>query len=369
MSKKTILIANRGEIAIRLARACKEAGLGSVAVFSADDESSLHVRRADRAVALQGVGAAAYLNVDNIVVAAREAGCDAVHPGYGFLSESPALADACRDAGIHFIGPPAATLSLFGDKVAARAIARDCAVPVPRGTSGATSLEEAKAFYADLGSGRGMMIKAVSGGGGRGMRQVQKAEEIEEAYARCRSEAQAAFGRGDVYVEELIPNARHIEVQVLGDGRGGVTHFGERECSIQRRHQKVIEIAPSPTLSAALRTSLVRSACRMAEHVKYLGLGTFEFLVAEDGSFVFIETNPRLQVEHTITEEVYGVDLVRAQISVCLGRSLAELGLRQSDVSEPRGYAIQLRVNMETMNPDGSANPAGGTITAYDPPS
>ncbi|MGE0132969.1 MAG: carboxyl transferase domain-containing protein [Blastocatellales bacterium] len=368
MKIASLLIANRGEISIRIARACAELGLRSVAVFSQDDAPSLHVRVADEAHALGGVGASAYLDIAQIIATARAARCEAIHPGYGFLSESAALALACAEAGLIFVGPRPEALELFGDKTAARELARRCDVPVPAGTKGATTLDEARDFFSTLDAGRAVMVKAVMGGGGRGMRVVTSSAEIEEAYTRCRSEARAAFGRDEVYVEELIAEARHIEAQVVGDGTGRVTQLGERECSIQRRHQKLVEIAPSPSLAPALRERICAAAVRMAESAQYRGLGTFEFLVdSRAGRFVFIEANPRLQVEHTVTEEVYGVDLVKTQLRIAGGETLEEIGLSQAQA--PRGFAIQLRVNLETMQPDGSALPASGTITAYAPPS
>ena len=370
MTQRSILIANRGEIAIRIARACADLGHRSVAVHPADDARSLHVLRADSVQLLPGRGAAAYLDITQIIAAAQAASCNAVHPGYGFLSESDALAEACAAAGLAFIGPSPDVLRLFGDKANARLAAAVNVVPVLAGTPTAVNVAGAKAFFASLPSG-GMLIKAVAGGGGRGMRLVMRAEEIDDAHARASAEALAAFSRGDVYCEELIADARHIEIQVLGDGTGAVSQFGERECSLQRQHQKIVEIAPSPTLAPALRERIADAALRMARSVKYRGLGTFEFLVdrARTDRFVFIEANPRLQVEHTVTEAVYGVDLVHAQIRVCLGETLADVGLRQADVPAPRGYAIQLRLNMETMQADGSALPASGILVAYDLPS
>ena len=304
-----LLVANRGEIAIRVMRAAAEMGLRTVAVFSADDANSLHTRKADAAVALRGAGAAAYLDGDQIIAAARSAGCDAIHPGYGFLSENADFARRCAQAGLTFIGPRPEVLELFGDKVQARALAERAGVPVLPGTPGATTLEQARAFFKSIGDGGAMMIKAVVGGGGRGMRPVTRADELEEAYTRCRSEARAAFGNAEVYVEQLIARARHLEVQMLGDGSGSVSHLWERECTIQRRNQKLVEVAPSPGLHPGLRDRLTAAAVRLAEEVGYDNLGTFEFLVDADdrrgdATFAFIEANPRLQVEHTVTEEV-----------------------------------------------------------------
>jgi acetyl/propionyl-CoA carboxylase alpha subunit/acetyl-CoA carboxylase carboxyltransferase component len=375
MTPNSLLIANRGEIAIRIIRAAAEMGIRTVAIFPDDDSSSLHTRRADDARRLNGVGAAAYLDGEQIVALAKEAGCDAIHPGYGFLSENASFARRCAAEGITFVGPRAEILELFGDKVQARALAERCGVPILRGTSGATNLDQARDFFASLGEGASMMIKAVAGGGGRGMRAVSRIEEIDEAYKRCQSEARASFGIGDVYVEQLMPRARHIEVQIIGDGSGNVSHLWERECSIQRRNQKIVEIAPSPGLEPAIRDRLTAAAVRMAKEMRYDNLGTFEFLVnaeasaSDEARFAFIEANPRLQVEHTVTEEVTGIDLVKLQIQLASGRSLAELGMRQADIPKPRGFAMQVRINMESMRADGSAKPGGGTITAFESPS
>jgi len=366
-----VLIANRGEIAIRIARALADLGLRSVAVHSRDDVRSLHVRAADEVQELPGEGPAAYLDTGAIIAAAGVSDCDAIHPGYGFLSERADFARRCADAGKIFIGPSPAHLELFGDKARARVAAIAADVPVIPGMDRAVSLEEAQAFFASL-CGGAMIIKAVAGGGGRGTRTVFSEEAIEPAWQRCRSEAEAAFGRGDVYVEQYNARARHIEVQVLGDQSGNVTHLGERECSVQRRFQKIIEIAPAPALDGVLRDRIVEAAVRFAKSVGYTNLGTFEFLVDTTGQvgaqpFVFIETNARLQVEHTVTEEVTGVDLVQVQILVAQGKSLKELGLGGEHT--PRGIAIQARVNMETVGADGSIRPGRGTLAAYEAPS
>ncbi len=374
MSLTSLLIANRGEIAIRIARAAAELGIRTVAVFSEDDAQSLHTQKTDDALPLQGRGAAAYLDIEQILALATQAGCDAIHPGYGFLSENAEFAKRCAEAAVTFVGPQVETLALFGDKGQARILAERCGVPVLPGTSGATSVDEAKEFLVSLGAGGAVMIKALAGGGGRGMRAVQAVDDIEAAYARCQSEANAAFGNGDVYVEQLIPRARHIEVQVVGDGSGAVSQLGERECSIQRRNQKLVEIAPSPGLLPELRERLSSAAVRLAREVHYASLGTFEFLVnAEQGgdnaTFAFIEANARLQVEHTVTEEVTGVDLVKAQLRLAGGSSLADLGLTQARIPAPRGFAMQVRINMETMAPDGTPRPSGGTLSAFEVPS
>lgn len=369
MTFNKILIANRGEIAIRIARAASELGLSSVAVFAEDDAQSLHVSASSESYRLELQGSAAYLDADAIVKAALATGCGAIHPGYGFLSESFELAQRAASAGLVFIGPRPEHLRLFGDKGRARDLAKQCGVAMMDGTAGATTLEEARAFFASLGDGAAMMIKALAGGGGRGMRVVRDASEIDEAFARCQSEAQAAFGAGDVYVERFMSRARHIEIQVIGDGHDAI-HLGERECTVQRRNQKVIETAPSATLSAAMRETLCTAALRMAREVTYTGLGTFEFLVGADAGssdFAFIEVNPRLQVEHTITEEVYGVDLVKTQIRIAGGARLADLGL--GTTPPPRGAAIELRINMETLAPDGTTKPTGGMIETFALPS
>ncbi|MBR0714493.1 carboxyl transferase domain-containing protein [Bradyrhizobium liaoningense] len=371
MSFRKLLIANRGEIAIRIARAAADSGIATVAIHPADDELSLHVRVADEAVEIPGRGARAYLDIESVVKTAKAAGCDAVHPGYGFLSENADFAKACAAQGITFVGPKAAALELFGDKVAARQLAKRCGVPIIAGTSGPSSLEEIKAFFESLGKSAAIVIKAMAGGGGRGMRVVEKAGDLAEAYARCQSEAKAAFGYDGVYAERLIRKARHIEVQIIGDHHGAISHLWERECTIQRRHQKLVEVAPSPSLSDTLRGRIIEAAKQLATAAAYDNLGTFEFLVdgTAEESFAFIEANPRLQVEHTVTEAVLGVDLVRAQLAVASGATLASLGLAQESVQKPRGYAMQLRVNMETLDETGATHPTGGTLAVFEPPS
>ncbi|MBQ8105936.1 MAG: biotin/lipoyl-binding protein [Afipia sp.] len=374
MSFRKLLIANRGEIAIRIARAAADAGLATVAIYPADDALSLHVRAADKACEIPGRGARAYLDIEGVISAAKSTGCDALHPGYGFLSENSVLARRCAEEGIIFVGPSPEALDLFGDKVAAKALAKRCSVPVIEGTVGPTTLDEAKAFFASLGKDGAVMVKAMAGGGGRGMRAVEKASDLEEAYARCQSEAKAAFGSDGVYVERLIRKARHIEVQIIGDRHGAISHLWERECTIQRRNQKLIEVAPSPSLSDGLRARIVEAAKQLAGAANYDSLGTFEFLVdgeagEGDGAFAFIEANPRLQVEHTVTEEVLGVDLVKSQLAVADGATLGSLGLAQSDVPSPRGFAIQSRINMEVMDESGATKPTGGVLGVFEPPS
>ena len=371
-----LLVANRGEIAIRIMRAAAELNIATVAVAPRDDAGSLHTGKADEVVTLAGAGTAAYLDIDRIVAAARDTGCDAVHPGYGFLAENAELAVRCHEAGLTFVGPRVETLRLFGDKARARAAATAAGVPVVRGIDHAVTVDEAAAFFAELGAGRGMMIKAVGGGGGRGSRMVSSAGDVAASFERCRAEAQAAFGNGDLYVEEFIARARHVEVQILGDAGGAVAHLGERECSVQRRFQKIVEVAPAPGLADELRVRIIDAAVRFAASVGYGNAGTFEFLVdvsgaasgnAADEAFAFIETNARLQVEHTVTEEVTGVDIVKAQLRLAEGATLAELGLDR--VVAPRGYAIQARVCMESVREGGAILPASGTLTAYEAPS
>ena len=367
MGLHRVLIVNRGEIALRLARGVADAGLVPVALFSEDEAQALYVRRASATVALPGRGVRAWLDQAAVIEAARSAGCDAVHPGYGFLAENAAFAAGCAAAGLRFIGPTVEQLRLFGDKVAARGLAQRCGVPVLEASSALPDASALSAFLAQHGADACFVLKAAAGGGGRGMQVLGKGIEPAAALARCQQEAAAAFGDGTVYAERFIATARHIEVQVLGDGRGGAVHFRERDCSLQRRHQKVVEIAPAPNLDPALLEQLFGAALSMAREVRYQSLGTFEFLVdAGANAFYFIETNPRLQVEHTITEEILGLDLVGLQLAVAQGRSLEELGLMPPPA--PRGFAIQLRVNAETLDEEAAARPQGGTITAFDPP-
>ena len=372
-SVSKLLIANRGEIAIRVARAASDLGIATVAVYSEDDARSLHVHAADEAAALDGLGVPAYLNIDGLIAAAQATGSDAVHPGYGFLAESADFARACRDAGITFVGPTPHLLDLFGDKVRARQAAREAGAAVIEGSDEAVSLEEAAAFFEGLGQGASLMLKAVAGGGGRGSRAVHNIDELPATWERCESEARSAFGSGALYVEQLIPRARHIEVQVIGDLHGGVGHLWERECSVQRRFQKIVEIAPAPHLKDETREAIVDAAVRIARDVGYSSLGTFEFLLdASDGAndrFYFLEANARLQVEHTVTEEVTGVDLVQSQLRAAQGATISELGLDDPSWLRPRGFAIQTRVNMETLTADGDVRPSSGELKAYEAPS
>jgi acetyl/propionyl-CoA carboxylase alpha subunit/acetyl-CoA carboxylase carboxyltransferase component len=355
MSLTRVLIANRGEIAIRIARAAAEAGLSSVAVHATDDAGSPHVTAADQAVALPGAGAKAYLDIAAIIAAAQAEGCDALHPGYGFLSENPALARACAEAGIVFVGPSPEHLETFGDKAAARALAAKRGVPLIPGT-GAISPDGARAFQAEHGA---IMLKARAGGGGRGMRAVLDPGELDAAFAACEREALAAFGDGGLYAEKRIERARHVEVQIVGDGRR-VLAIGDRDCSLQRRNQKLIEIAPA-ALPAPPRAALWKHAETLC--AGYRGLATVEFLVdAETGEAFFLEVNPRLQVEHTVTEEVTGLDLARLQFDLAAGAPL------DLEIPPAFGVAIQARINAETLTADGVVKPSSGTIGVWSPP-
>jgi acetyl/propionyl-CoA carboxylase alpha subunit/acetyl-CoA carboxylase carboxyltransferase component len=373
MTLSKLLIANRGEIAVRIIRAAADMGISTVSIYPSDDAKSLHVHKADESILLDGRGVAPYLDIKGIVNAARLSGCDSIHPGYGFLAENAEFAQACHDAGIIFVGPMVETLELFGDKVRARDVAAENDVPVLVGSSELGSVDEANAFLESLGDGSTMILKAVAGGGGRGARAVSDASELKSLYAEATAEAMNAFGDGTLFAERMVTRARHIEVQILGDGSGAVSNFGERECSIQRRYQKVVEVAPAPNLPDGLRTRIIESAQRLAAAVHYRSLGTFEFLVeatdlSDDSEFFFIEANARLQVEHTVTEAVTGIDLVEAQLNIAAGSSLSDVGLEQSYVPAPRGFAIQARVNLETVTPDGRVLPSIGTLSAFDPP-
>ncbi|WP_037571256.1 acetyl-CoA carboxylase family protein [Phaeacidiphilus oryzae] len=363
MGVPAVLVANRGEIAVRIVRAAAEAGLRSVAGYAEDEPEAAHARLADEAVPLPGSGPAAYLDGPGIAAVAAEAGCELLHPGYGFLSEDAGFARACAERGVGFVGPAPEVLELLGDKARARALAKSLGVPVLPGTEPGEGIGAARRLLAEHGS---LMVKAVGGGGGRGLRAVRDPEGLAEAWQRCASEAGTAFGRAEVYAERLLTGARHIEVQVLGDGTGAVSHLWERDCSAQRRNQKLIELAPAPGLDPALRDRLIGAALRLAGEVAYRGLGTFEFLV-QDGGFWFLEANPRLQVEHTVTEEVTGVDLVAAQLRIAVGETLDALGLAGPPPA-PRGSAVQLRLYAERLGPDGEARPSAGTLRRFDLP-
>jgi acetyl/propionyl-CoA carboxylase alpha subunit/acetyl-CoA carboxylase carboxyltransferase component len=368
MTSSSLLVANRGEIAVRICRAASEVGFSTVAVYTPDDANSLHTRKADEAVQLPGRGVAGYLDGDAIIAAAIETGATAIHPGYGFLAENADFARQCEAAGISFVGPTPETLALFGDKHAARTLAERHDVPILPGTAAPTTLPQAHAFFDAHGADAAFMLKAIAGGGGRGMRVVQAKDELDEAFERCQSEALAGFGNGDLYLERMIDRARHIEVQIVGDGQE-VAHLWERDCSLQRRRQKLVEIAPAPNLDANLRQKLIDASLRMAKAAGYRSLGTFEFLVdVPANAFYFIEANPRIQVEHTVTEEVTGLDLVQLQLDLVKGRTLDQMGLTDGALPEPRGFAIQARINTETMTADGDVRSGGGTLTAFEPP-
>jgi acetyl/propionyl-CoA carboxylase alpha subunit len=362
-----LLIANRGEIALRIARTAHELGIETVAVHGPEDEDLARGYGVERLARLPGRGAAAYLDIEALMEAARREGCDALHPGYGFLSESPELAFACEKAGLVFVGPAAATLRVLGDKAAARGIARRLSIPIVPGTDAPLSLEAAGAFFDGLASGQAMVLKAVAGGGGRGMRVVRRSDELAAAFERCRSEAQRSFGLESLFAECYVEDARHIEIQVVVDARGAVSHLGERDCTLQRRHQKLVELAPAPALDPNLRQALCQAACALAGETGLVGVGTFEFLVDRHGGFFFIEANPRLQVEHTVTEAVTGVDLVEIQLRLAEGARLEALGL---DTPPPaRGFAIQLRVQAERLDETGAAMASQGTLSRFEPPS
>ncbi len=361
---KRLLVANRGEIAVRIMATASVLGIQTVAVYPADDAACGHVSRADAAVGLPGTGAAAYLDVDAIIAAAAGAGCDTLHPGYGFLSEYPRLAARCAEAGVRFVGPGPGVLALFGDKAAARARARELGVPVLAGTEASPALEQARALLREYG---GVMVKAVAGGGGRGLRQVMREAELAGAMRRCASEAGAAFGDGRVYVEQLLPRARHVEVQVIGDGTGAVAVLGDRDCSLQRRRQKLVEIAPA-AIGETVRARLCEAAVAVIRSARCAGLATVEFLVHDD-AIAFLEVNPRLQVEHTVTEQVTGLDLVELALRVADGATLGTLAPAALALTgTPRGVAVQVRVNAEALQPDGTFLPGTGTLSRFQPP-
>jgi acetyl-CoA carboxylase, biotin carboxylase subunit len=357
-----VLVANRGEIALRVIRSCKDLGIQTVAVYSEADETSLHRMMADEAVLIgPAVSAKSYLNIDAILEAARKTGADAVHPGYGYLAESGGFARACRENGLVFIGPTPENLALAGDKITAKQTATDAGVPVVPSSPGPVgSLEEAIASSRKI--GYPVMIKASGGGGGRGIRICHDDAGVKEEFSIARMESGAAFGCNDVYIEKLIENPRHIEFQVLADAYGNVIHLGERECSIQRRYQKLIEESPSPFLTSELRKTMGEAAVAVAKKAKYLNAGTVEFLVDKEGNFYFIEINARIQVEHPVTEMVTGVDLVREQLRLAAG------GRLEYDFENlpRRGWAIECRINAE--NPDFNFMPCPGTVERYHAP-
>jgi pyruvate carboxylase subunit A len=353
-----ILIANRGEIAVRIIRACAEAGITSVAIYADPDRHALHVKKADESYNIGPDSVAGYLNAHRIVNLAVATGCDALHPGYGFLSENPLLAEICLRRDIRYIGPGPVVIQQMGDKVAARAAMQAAGVPVIPGSDGSlNSIEEALSLAGAI--GYPIMLKATSGGGGRGIRRCNSAHEIRRHYDRVLSEAGKAFGRAEIFMEKCIERPRHIEVQVLADAHGSVVHLFERDCSVQRRHQKLIEVAPSPQIDEQQRSWLGDIAVRAASAVGYENAGTVEFLMDRDGNFWFMEMNTRLQVEHTISEAITGIDIVQEQIRIADG---LPLGYSQADI-QMRGFAMELRINAE--DPQNDFLPSYGRITRY----
>jgi len=358
---KKILIANRGEIAVRGIRACRDLGIPAAALYSEADRGALHVRLADEAHPCGPAPAReSYLDIDRVLGAAHAAGADAVFPGYGFLSENGEFSDRCAREGLCFIGPPGDVIRAMGDKVTSRRSAERAGVPIVPGATEALSDDDAARFARSIGFP--VMVKASAGGGGRGLRTVREESELGQALERARSEATASFGDGAIYIEKVVENARHIEIQLLADGQGGVIHLFERECSIQRRHQKVIEEAPASGMKPELREQMGRAAVAMARAVGYVGAGTCEFLLDDAGAFYFLEMNTRIQVEHTITEEITGVDIARSMIEIAAGEPLR---IDQSDLGI-RGHAIEARIYAE--DPDRRFLPSPGEISVYRPP-
>jgi pyruvate carboxylase subunit A len=353
-----ILIANRGEVAVRIIRACAEAKITSVAIYADADRHALHVKKADEAYNIGPDSVSGYLNAHRIVNLAVASGCDALHPGYGFLSENPLLTEICQRRNIRYIGPDAEVIRRMGDKVAARSAMQAAGIPVIPGSEGnLDSLEEALTLAETI--GYPVMLKATSGGGGRGIRRCNSSQDLKRNYERVLSEASKAFGRADIFMEKCIDRPRHIEVQILADSHGNVIHLFERDCSIQRRHQKLIEIAPSPQIDETQRSWLGETAVRAAKAVGYTNAGTVEFLMDRDNRFYFMEMNTRLQVEHTITEAITGIDIVQEQIRIADGLPLSHA---QADIQK-RGYAMELRINAE--DPKNDFLPSLGRITRY----
>jgi acetyl-CoA carboxylase biotin carboxylase subunit len=359
---KTVLIANRGEIALRILRTCRDLGLGVIAVYSTEDAQSRVVELADRAICIGPAAARrSYLNGAAIIEAAFCAGADAIHPGYGFLSEDQDFAEACQRAGLTLVGPPADVTGQLGDKAAARALMAEAGVPILAGTD-QTLADQEEAAKEAAGLGYPVIVKAVAGGGGKGMRAVHDPAQLPRAYRETRAAAQQLFGDSRVYLEHFLTVARHVEVQILRDQHGNTVYLGERDCSVQRRHQKLIEETPAPRLPAGVAREMGEAAVRGADAAGYIGAGTFEFLLDESGFFYFIEANCRIQVEHPVTEMVTGVDLVMEQLRIAAGEPLS---LGQADVS-PRGAAIECRINTE--DPYREFAPAPGTLEVFEPP-
>jgi len=359
-----ILIANRGEIAVRIIRACRELGVQTVAVYSEADRSALHVRLADEAYPIGPAPAReSYLRGDRLIDVARKSGAGAIHPGYGFLAEREDFARAVEDAGLSFIGPRPSAIAAMGDKAVARATVAAAGIPVVPGTEGEGNLSDDDIIRIAPTIGFPLLIKATAGGGGKGMREVMSADELPGLLQAARREAEAAFGDGNVYLEKLVTNARHIEFQIMADSHGNVIHLGERECSLQRRHQKLLEEAPSPFLDAEMRRQMGDLACTAARAVDYLNAGTIEFLVDPDGAFYFLEMNTRLQVEHPVTELITGVDIVKEQLRIARGRRLR---YTQDDI-HINGWAIECRINAE--DPYNNFMPSTGRLALIIPPS
>ena len=354
-----ILIANRGEIALRVVRACREMGIKTVAVYSQADEESLHVQLADQAICIGSAPSSdSYLKIDRLISAAEIGDVDAIHPGYGFLAENAHFAEVCASCNIRFIGPPSAAIRTMGDKNAARDAARKAGVPITPGSDGVVETE-AEALKVAKKIGYPIMIKASAGGGGRGMRAAHNDGSLVQGFHAARAEAEKAFGKADVYFEKLIVNPRHIEFQIVADSHGRVIHLGERDCSIQRRNQKIVEEAPSPFLDEKLRNQMGKAAVKLAEAVEYQNVGTMEFLVDEKGGFYFMEMNTRIQVEHCVTEEVYGCDLVKEQIRIASGDPISD-HIAKATI---RQHAIECRINAE--NPAQNFQPSPGRIDLY----
>ena len=357
---KKVLIANRGEIALRIIRTCHEMGLETVAVYSTADRDSLHVRFADEAVCIgPPAGRDSYLRFDRIIAAAEVTGADAIHPGYGFLAENADFSAICQDHDLKFIGPNPETIRMMGDKSLAKDTMAKAGVPVVPGSDGEVPTAKAGKKLADD-MGYPVMIKASAGGGGKGMRVVWKSEDFEKQFTAASNEAEAAFGNGGCYVEKFVAGPRHVEIQILGDGKGNVIHFGERECSIQRRHQKLLEESPSPVVDAELRAAMGEAAIKGAKAVNYEGAATVEFLLDNQGNFYFMEMNTRIQVEHPVTEEVADCDLVEYQIRVAMGENIRERDIKID------GHAIECRINAE--DPFRNFSPSPGVITTFHPP-
>lgn len=354
---KKVLIANRGEIALRIHRACKEMGISTVAIHSTADSDAMHVRMADESVCVGPPSASqSYLSIPNIISACEITGAEAIHPGYGFLSENASFVQIVEDHGIKFIGPSSEHIQMMGDKITAKETMRNLGVPCVPGSDGGVATYEDAAEAAKT-IGFPLIVKATAGGGGRGMKLAKKATDLKVAFQTARAEAKAAFGNDEVYLERYLGNPRHIEIQVFGDGRGGAIHLGERDCSLQRRHQKVLEESPSPVIDQATREKIGKVCADAVSRIKYEGAGTIEFLY-EDGEFFFIEMNTRLQVEHPVTEAVYDIDLVKEQIQVAAGLPLS----KTQDKLLPSGHAIECRINAERL-PD--FQPSPGKVKTY----